>query len=240
VPVEIYDVDYNDFIRILGTAHFTRRSVQEARQAVRATGTRDLAMELDPERFDHLNGACATCPRRGMCMAKCEFIEACQALGNIDANIWLIDMAQDQMGRRIRQLITPAEASRGSFSPLNWSGDEGMPWLWERGLKDEVIRRSQEGLKALHSTFPTVWRVLIQERNALMAARLAWIASKGLDEGKKPKILALMGAAHVTDIRQLLRNPMSIRENLRKLRLPYTPPTLIRRIGVIDNSNMSN
>ena len=240
MPVEIYDMDYNDFISILGTAHFTRRSVQEACQAVRATGTRDLAIELDPERFDHLNGACATCPRQGTCRAKCEFIEACQALGNVDANIWLIDMAQDQMGRRIRQLITPAEASRGSFSPLNWSGDEGMPWLWERGLKDEVIRRSQEGLEALRSTFPTVWRVLIQERNALMAARLAWIASKGLDEEKKPKILALLGAAHVTDIRQLLRNPVSIRENLRRLRLPYTPPTLIRRISVIDNSSMPN
>ncbi len=239
MPVEIYDMDYNDFIRILGTAHFTRRSIQEARQTVRATGTRDLAIELDPERFDHLNGACATCPRQGICVAKCEFIEACQALGNVNANIWLIDMAQDQMGRRIRQLITPAEASRGSFFPLNWSGDEGMPWLWERGLKDEVIRRSQEGLEALRSAFPTVWRVLIQERNALMAARLAWIASKGLDEGEKPKILALVGAAHVADIRELLRNPLGIRENLRKLRLPYTPPTLVRRIGVIDNSTIA-
>ncbi|MEM2936019.1 MAG: hypothetical protein QW231_02455 [Candidatus Bathyarchaeia archaeon] len=107
-------------------------------------------------------------------------------------------------------------------------------------MKDEVIRRSQEGLEALRRVFPTVWRVLIQERNALMAARLAWIASKGLDEGEKPKILALVGAAHVTDIRELLRSPISIRENLRKLRLPYTPPTLIRRIGVIDNSSMSN
>jgi len=231
-------MDYNDFIRILGTAHFTRRSIQEARQAVRATGTRDLAIELDPERFDHLNGACATCPRQGICRASCEFIEACQALGNVDANIWLIDMAQDQMRQRIGQLITPAEASRGFFSPLDWSGNEGMPWLWERGLKDEVIRRSQEGLEALRSAYPTVWRVLIQERNALMAARLAWIASKRLDEGGKPEILALVGAAHVADIQQLLRNPMSIRENLRKLRLPYSPPTLIRRIGVIDNSRM--
>ena len=105
-------------------------------------------------------------------------------------------------------------------------------------MKDEVIRRSQEGLEALRSAYPTVWRVLIQERNALMAARLAWIASKTLDEGGKPEILALVGAAHVADIQQLLRNPMSIRENLRKLRLPYSPPALIRRIGVIDNSRM--
>jgi len=239
VQVEIYDVDYNDFIRILGTAHFTRRSIQEAREAVRATGTRDLAIELDPGRFNHLNGACAMCPRQGTCMAKCEFIEACQALGNVNANIWLIDMAQDQMGRRIRQLITPAEASRGSLFPLNWIGDERMPWLWERGFKDEVIRQSQEGLEALRSAFPTVWRVLIQERNALMAARLAWIASKGLDEGRKPKILALVGAAHVTGIQELLRSPVGIRESLRKLRLPYTPPTLIRRISVVDNSTIA-
>ena len=46
MPFEIYDIDYNRFIRILGTAHFTRRSIQEARRAVKGTGARDLAIEL--------------------------------------------------------------------------------------------------------------------------------------------------------------------------------------------------
>ena len=75
--------------------------------------------------------------------------------------------------------------------------------------------------------------VLIKERNALMAARLAWIASKRMDAGEKPNILALTGAAHVEEIKELLRNPMSIKGNLRGLRLPFSPPTLVRRVGIM-------
>lgn len=232
MPTEIYDTDYNAFIHILGTAHFTRRSIQEARKAVEKTGARDLAIELDPRRFSVLNGACLTCPRHGTCTTKCEFIEASEALGNVDANIWLIDMSQNQIRRRIRQMMTPMEASRGAFPVLSIIGDGELPWLWERGYKGEVIRRSEERLEALRRAFPSIWRVLIKERNALMAARLAWIASKRMDEGEKPNILALTGAAHVEEIKELLKNPINIKENLRRLELPLSLPTLIRRVGI--------
>jgi len=232
MPFEIYNTDYNNFIHILGTAHFTRRSIQEAHQAVEKTGTKDLAIELDPRRFNLLNSVCLTCPRHGTCKTKCEFIEASEALGNVDANIWLIDMSENQIRERIRQLMTPIEASRGAFPVLSIMGDRELPWLWERGYKDEVIRSSQKRLEALRRAFPSVWRVLIKERNALMAARLAWIASKRMDERKKPNILALTGAAHVEEIKELLKNPINIKENLRGLRLPFSLPTLIRRVGI--------
>jgi len=233
MPFEIYDTDYNGFIHILGTAHFTRRSIQEAHEAVEKTGTKDLAIELDPRRFSLLNGACLACPRHGICTTKCEFIEASEALGNVDANIWLIDMSENQMRGRIRQLMTPMEASRGPFPAFRIMGDERLPWLWEQGYKDEVIRSSQQMLEALQRAFPSIWRVLIKERNALMAARLAWIASKRIDEGEKPDILALTGAAHVEEIEELLKNPINIKENLRRLELPFSPPTLIRRVGIM-------
>lgn len=233
VPFEIYDTDYNSFIHILGTAHFTRRSIQEVQRGIKKTGTRDLAIELDPRRFSLLNSACLTCPRHGTCTTKCEFIEASEALGNVDANIWLIDMSENQIRRRIRQLMTPMEASRGAFPVLSIMGDGGLPWLWERGYKDEVIRRSEERLEVLRRALPSVWRVLIRERNALMAARLAWIASKRMDEGEKPNVLALTGAAHVEEIKELLRHPINIKENLRRLRLPFSPPTLVRRVGIV-------
>lgn len=232
MPFEIYDTDYNNFVHILGTSHFTRRSIQEAQRAIKKTGTRDLAIELDPRRFSLLNSACLTCPRRETCTTKCEFIEASEAIGNVDANIWLIDMSENQIGGRIKQLINPIEASRGAFSVFSIMGDKRLPWLWERGYKDEVIRSSRKRLEALRLAFPSVWRVLIKERNALMAARLAWIASKRMDEGEKPNILALTGAAHVEEIKELLRHPINIKENLRRLRLPFSPPTLVRRVGI--------
>jgi len=77
-----------------------------------------------------------------------------------------------------------------------------------------------------------MWRVLIDERDTLMAARLAWIASEGLKVEGSPNILVLDGAAHVKGIKSLLRNPVAIRESLRGLGLPFTPPTLVRRIQI--------
>jgi len=66
-----------------------------------------------------------------------------------------------------------------------------------------------------------------------MAARLAWITTQSLKAERNPKVLVLVGAAHVNGIKFLLRNPMAIKENLRQLELPFTPPTLIRRIQIV-------
>ncbi len=231
---EIYNVDYTKFINILGTAHFTRRSLREARRAVEATGTKDLAIELDLRRFSLLNGACSTCPKIGTCTAKCEFIEASEALGNVDANIWLIDMSEEEMSRRVWRLPQP-QIPRRFFFPFPRTGDNDIPWLWEKGFKEEATRRSMENLEKLRIIAPNLCRVLIEERNALMAARLAWIATKRMDEREEPNILALVGAAHVQGIKKLLENPETIKESLQALSLPCSPPTLIRRISVRNN-----
>jgi len=79
---------------------------------------------------------------------------------------------------------------------------------------------------------PHVWRVLIDERNALMAARLAWIVTQKLNKGEEVKVLALTGAAHVIGISGLLGTPVQIREELQELGLRFTVPRLIRRISV--------
>lgn len=186
MQAEIYNVDYNQFVHILGTAHFTRRSFFDAHYAVDQLKPTDLAIELDMERFQELNNMCTTCPENKRCSNKCEFIGAADALGNVDANIWLIDMTGHQFRQRARMFT-----SRTS-----------------------------------------VWRVLIDERDTLMAARLVWITTKSLRTEANPNILALVGAAHVKGIKSLLRNPMAIRENLRWLELSFTPPTLVRRVQI--------
>ncbi len=111
-------------------------------------------------------------------------------------------------------------------------GDERKPWLWEKGFKEEVLRQSQEELEALRRIRPSVWRVLVKERNIIMATRLAWIASKRMDEGEEPNILGLVGAAHADEIRELLRRPVVIKESLQRLGIPFSPPALIRRVGI--------
>jgi pheromone shutdown protein TraB len=79
---------------------------------------------------------------------------------------------------------------------------------------------------------PSVWRVLIDERNAMMAARLSWIITTQLNQDASPHVLALVGAAHVEGIQTLLKDPQLIRNTLRNFGLSFTEPTLIRRVAV--------
>jgi pheromone shutdown protein TraB len=229
--VEIFNVDYNPYVDVVGTAHFTRRSINDAYESINFLKPKDVAIELDWRRFKHLNTACLGCPKIRSCKGLCEFTGAAEALGNVDANIWLIDMTEQEIRRRIRSRMTPSERERMGFQLSNkW--DEDPIWLWEKGFKDRVINNSKKEIEAGRRFFPSVWRVLIDERNALMAARLAWIASKNLSEGKNSKILTFVGAAHVEGIKDLLMNSLLIKDQLRKFNLSFTEPTLIRRVAI--------
>ena len=232
--VEILNIDYNECVEIVGTAHFTRRSINDAYESIKSLKPKDVALELDWRRFQHLNTACLACTKKGSCKGICEFTGAAEALGNVDANIWLIDMKEQEIRRRIRSRMTPIERSRIGFQVYR-NLDEDPLWLWEKGFKDRVIDNSKREIEASRRFFPSVWWVLIDERNALMACRLAWIASKNLDEEKNSKIVTFVGAAHVEGIKELLMNPILIKNQLRRSNLSFTEPTLIRRVAVQEN-----
>lgn len=233
MKAEILNVDYNEYVSMLGTAHFTRRSLQEACEFVRTLKPSDLALELDLERFQFLNRQCVHCQNRSFCAGRCEFVEAADALGNVNANIWLIDMSEREIGSRVQQLQTSSKLRWLSLTSFPfWSPGVNEVELWEKGYKDEVLDRHTRRLEALRTNAPHVWRVLIEERNTLMAARLAWIATRKLKEEEFIKILALTGAAHVKGMKELLSAPTRIGEELRRLRLTFTLPTLIRRLAV--------
>ncbi len=218
---------------VLGTAHFTQRSLLEAYKAVRELEPTDLALELDIHRFQYLNQRCAKCPTRQTCAGQCEFVGAADALGNCDANIWLIDMSEEEIANRIHQLLSPYRMWPFSLLrfPFRHQTDDEVQ-LWEKGYKDEVLHRHERRLKTLRLKAPHVWRVLIDERNALMAARLAWITTMRLKQSENAKVLALTGAAHVEGIKCLLSSPSQVRNELQKLSLTFTVPELVRRIGV--------
>lgn len=187
MQTQIYDIDYTHFIHLLGTTHFSQRSLNDAYKAVRHLRPTDLAIELDLGRFRKLNNNCASCPENSTCAHKCEFIGAAEMLGNKNANIWLIDMTKRQFAQRTNMYASRART----------------------------------------------WQVLLRERNTLMAARLAWITTKRLRDDESCRVLAVVGAAHVKGIKQLLRKPEFIPRSLRDFELPFTPPTLVRRIEVI-------
>jgi pheromone shutdown protein TraB len=235
VEIEILDLDYNKHVRLLGTAHFTKRSLMEAYEAVRRLTPTDLAIELDMERFTFLNLRCTSCPERESCAGRCEFVGATDALGNVDANIWLIDMSEAEIRERVRRLLPPSRLWWVSFAGFPFwrrsDGDDEVE-LWERGFKDEVLERYSRKLEVLRVRAPHVWRVLIDERNALMAARLAWIVTQKLNHGEEARVLTLTGAAHVDGISKLLGSPVRIGEELQRLGLRFSAPRLIRRVSV--------
>ncbi len=231
--VAIPDINYNEKIELIGTAHFTRRSINDAYEAVKSQQPADIALELDWRRYQHLNAACTGCPKQQSCTGLCEFTEAANALGNVDANIWLIDMTEPEMRQRIRSGMSYFGQSH--MRPVtHYPLAENPVRLWEMGYKQEVIDDSERQMEHLRRSSPTLWRVLIDERNALMAARLAWIASKKASNTTK-KVLAFVGAAHVKGIQELLSKPLQIRENFRRLNLSFSEPTLIRRVAIQEN-----
>lgn len=237
MQTEIRDINYNEFVNLLGTAHFTRRSVREAIESVERLKPTDLAIELDLQRFNVLNSVCASCSKRLKCDRKCEFVGATDALGNTDANIWLIDMSEYEIAVRIRSAAYPFSSGGWGYisyvyAPFFYDDEEDEVSLWEKGFKEKVLNASQKRLELLRRRVPAVWRVLIDERNTLMAARLAWIVSNSLDEGRQPEILAVVGAAHVGGIKELLAHPSVIKESMHRLGLRFTSPTLIRRVRI--------
>lgn len=217
--MELFNIDYNKHVTLVGTVHFTRRSVNEAYETVKSLNPGDVALELDLKRFQLLNNVCLACGRRGSCRGLCEFTGAADALGSVDANIWLIDMTENEMRRRIHLQTVPTAKS----------GVRDVFWWFRK--PQWTMRPSRRNSRFL-SEASALHRVLVDERNTLMAARLAWIASKNLEKHKKTKILSFVGAAHVEGISRLLEDPVRIKENLRECGIPFTEPTLIRRVEV--------
>lgn len=168
--------NYLRHVRLLGTAHWSQRSITDAVNSVNTVNPQAICIELDKRRFDFLRRACFECPRFVNCTEKCEFVAATDALGNQDADIWLIDMDENEIAERIRSRATPEEivAWKRISAYVAEHNSHGLE-LWEEGLKQEASDYFNGGTELMHRTFPTLWQVLIHERNLLMASRLIFI-----------------------------------------------------------------
>jgi len=226
--------NYLRHVRLLGTAHWSQRSITDAVNAVNTMNPQAICIELDKRRFDFLRRACFECPRFGNCTEKCEFVAATDALGNQDADIWLIDMDENEIAERIRSRATPEEivAWKRISAYVAEHNSHGLE-LWEEGLKQEASDYFNGGTELMHRTFPTLWQVLIHERNLLMASRLIFITEKYINMGiVEPGILTMVGAAHVSGIRSFLTDPFRAVCLIEQSDLEFTPPVRIHRVRV--------
>jgi pheromone shutdown protein TraB len=226
--------DYLQYVEFIGTAHFSKASIMEVMEKVQELRPEAVALELCPSRYYHLQQVCLNCPKRGNCDRKCEFIVSTDYLANKDTDIWLIDMDEAEIHARIRHTATNREirdwlrASRYIVS----NQEEGLK-LWEAGQREEAMHIFDTNTEIMRRTFPTLWKVLIEQRNALMATRLYYIIKNYLDKGLKDfKILVVTGAAHVPGLKEMLQNPELALETMKKYGIKPTPPFRIKRLKV--------
>lgn len=228
-PSPSTEIDYKSRFDILGTVHFTRRSIMDTIELSSSGEYERIALELDRDRFDSLSLAGHYASPRLKPFTKGEFLSAADALGNRDIDIWLIDLS-------IREIIERLMSIAASNEVKDWIRIEGelMPYerlglkLWEEGYRDRAIHYLNLSTKYMKDYSPSIYRVLIEERNHIMAARLIDIANK-YGSGKT---LVLTGMAHVDGIRYLIDNPSIIRAGFERYGLNYSPPERVRRVKV--------
>jgi pheromone shutdown protein TraB len=175
-----------------------------------------------------------------------EMLAAVQAAQEIGARIALIDPPAEDTVRRVLKELTWRERLRaggllvgGTFSGLAAklrgprSGDAGEGATGDgkrRGGKEDIeeeIRKYQEdpaaALEDLRGKFPTLHRIVIAERDAIMARRIAKLLP-GIRHG-----VAVVGDGHVPGLMALLGDfqPTVYRlADVREGRLPRPPASL--------------
>ena len=213
---------------VLGTAHFTRKSVTDAVMAASSGKYSSLALELDRQRFEALNVAPYRLPWGAKGEVEGEFVAASDALGNREGDVWLIDVSLGGIRSRVAENMTISELREWNYvsSRLRDYEIAGIR-LWESGREHEAMRYLDMTTKAMERFAPSLYRTLIEERNLIMAARLLEVAST-----TKGKGLVLVGKAHAEGILELLSDTRSISEGFERFGIEYTPPLRIRRVAV--------
>ena len=127
--------------------------------------------------------------------AGAEMIAATKAAQAMGAAVLLIDTDANQMFARLNQEMPMLEKVKLAFSAFS------SLFISRRRMEEELDNFQEEGepyLKQMEEQFPTLKRVLLDERNALMAKRIDAAASR------YPTVMAVIGDGHVEGILDLL------------------------------------
>lgn len=211
-------------ITIVGVGHIFQISKQ-VKEVIQAAGPRAVCVELDPGRYRALvSGSGETgaglvyrllalfqkrIARQYSGEVGQEMVAAVEAAVEGGAAVVFIDDDVAMVFRRIWERMPIGEKMRLMFSAL-------YGFFMNRKRMEEELDRFQENEEAYLFTFeqqfPTLKKVLIDDRNHAMADRIRRAEERYGD------VVAVVGDGHVEGIRQLLmeRNPEVIR--LRELR----------------------
>jgi len=199
-------------ITLVGVGHVFAIS-EQVREAIVSRHPEVVCLELDPARFsalmDRTRGRTGRVPPQYMLMAQiqkriaskfdseagAEMLAAASAARDIGAKVALIDMDATSVFSRLWRAMTIREKLHLLFGAL--VGLVASKETVEKEI-ETYEGREAEYLETLGNEFPSVKRVLIDERNRFMADRIISIASK------HENVLAVVGDGHMQGLVEAL------------------------------------
>ena len=222
----IRDIEYVSHVKFVGIAHLSQRSIHDTVQAIEDTAPVGVCFELCPYRYEDLKRAQEALSPHSASPETSEVVTAVDHLERRNTDVWLVDMNQEEIAARVLAFATLEEARAWKRIQHHLISREAMGLrLWEEGLTDEAMAVFQGDVGLMKEAFPTLWRVLIVERNVFMACSILSVVSHYLDSGLKEfTVVAVVGAAHVAGIQELLQHPTDALKALEGLGIGFRKP----------------
>lgn len=199
-------------IEVVGTSHVAGAELEHIRDRVREARPDVVALELDPARLEALlrdrDGRRPRNPfllllksvqdllgRHTGVAPGSDMLAAYTAATGAGIDIVLVDREMAVTLRRLRAVPLREKVKFAGFlllSPLLFPGvDIDLDTVPEQAVIDQLLTRFRVG-------FPQMYRVLVEERNAVMAERLSAL------EAEYGHVMAFLGAGHVRGVRARL------------------------------------
>ncbi|RMD57503.1 TraB family protein, partial [Candidatus Woesearchaeota archaeon] len=221
----MYNRVFVERLKIIGTSHIAIESVDEVRLAIDEFKPDIVAVELDRARLDALlQDRKAKADWRmirkvglkGWLFAilgswierklgskvgvspGSEMLAAVRRAGEVGARVALIDQKIDVTLRRFSSALTWREKWNFLVDLVKGFFGKGVKIDLARVPEKELIETL---LKDVKKRYPNVYRVLVKERNDYMARRIAGLLTVYPDS----RVLAVVGAGHEQDIRELVK-----------------------------------
>ncbi|WP_297520702.1 TraB/GumN family protein [Thermococcus sp.] len=216
-------MSYLRYVKVIGTMHVSPESREEVLRTILGERPDAVAVELDRARFLSMQSGAEMSledalrfGRRGLinyALAKVEeklgdefgmkpgeeMKAAISAAGLLGAPLYLIDEDINAILGKIasapaREKILMALEGLSVFLPIRPPGEESNPMEEYRAMMLAFRRR-----------YPYLFRVLVEERNEIMARNLISIVDDLKRRGiKRPKVIAVVGLGHKQGIEHLL------------------------------------
>ena len=197
---------------LVGVGHVIPESEREVREIIRRERPEVVCVELCPERYRALveGGTSGGLPlllhlmlifqqrlaRSTGSPAGREMIAAVEEAERIGASVLFIDRGLSETVRRLagiplrERLLMAVQLLIGAVLPVRGRELEG---LTEEGEVERILREFRRW-------FPAAYRVLVEERNLIMAERLTPLLVSGR------RVVCVVGAAHVGGLFEILKS----------------------------------